>query len=348
MDETIGAIMPVDEGLRTAVQERLDDLTKPRGSLGRLEELAMRVALIQGTTDPRVKGKRVVTFAGDHGVAAQGVSAYPQAVTPQMVHNMLSGGAAINVLTRHVNADLVVVDIGVLADFDDHPGLRRAKVRPGTRDFTQEPAMTREEATAAVEVGIELAERAAREGISMLGTGEMGIANTTPAAALLAALLPAPVERCVGRGTGVDDTGLARKVDVVKLGLDKHGGAVGDPFAVLSALGGLEIAGLVGLLLGAARYRLVGVVDGFISTAAALAAMRLCPAAGDYFIFSHRSDEAGHGVFFEVTGERPVLHLDMRLGEGTGAALAMSLIEASLKLYHEMATFSSAGVSDKS
>ncbi|MCB1154405.1 nicotinate-nucleotide--dimethylbenzimidazole phosphoribosyltransferase, partial [bacterium] len=233
MDETIGAIMPVDEGLRTAVQERLDDLTKPRGSLGRLEELAMRVALIQGTTDPRVKGKRVVTFAGDHGVAAQGVSAYPQAVTPQMVHNMLAGGAAINVLTRHVNADLVVVDIGVLADFDEHPGLHRAKVRAGTRDFTQEHAMKRDEATAAIEVGIELAERAAREGIHLVGTGEMGIANTTPAAALFAVLLPAPVERCVGRGTGVDEAGLARKIEIVKQGLDKHTDHGGDPFAVL-------------------------------------------------------------------------------------------------------------------
>lgn len=346
-EETLAAICPLDHTLETKVRAHLDDLTKPQGSLGRLEELALQVCLIQGTHQPRLGGKRICCLAGDHGVAAEGVSAFPPEVTPQMVHNMLAGGAAINVLTRHVGADLVVADLGVAAPLGNLPGLVSRRIRGGTDNITTGPAMRREEAVAALSAGIELAGEAAAEGVTLLGTGDMGIANTTPATALLAAYLGCPVEDITGRGTGIDDQRLAHKIEVIKRALDVNRDQLADPLGTLAALGGFEIAGIAGLCLGGAAQRLPVVVDGFISTAGAVAACALCPAVREYLIFSHLSQERGHRVIMEALKARPVLDLDMRLGEGTGAALAMGVIEAALKIYSQMATFSGAGVSQQ-
>lgn len=347
MQTVIEAIRPVDATLAPGIQARLDDLTKPPGSLGRLETLALRYALVQGSLDPRLGDKRICCFAGDHGVADAGVSAYPRAVTAQMVRNMLAGGAAINVLARHAGAGLEVIDIGVDDDLADAPGLCRRKVARGTANLAQAPAMTLAQTVCAIDVGIERARDAAAQGVCLLGTGEMGIANTTPATALFAAYLDLPPAGITGRGTGIDDAGLRHKIGVIEQALARHAERLTDPLATLATLGGLEIAGLCGLVLGGAAARLAVVVDGFISTAAALAAMRLQPAVADYLFFSHRSREQGHARILDALGVAPVLDLDMRLGEGTGAALAMTVIEASVKLYREMATFSGAGISGK-
>lgn len=345
-EQTIEAICPLDRTQEPAVQAHLDDLTKPQGSLGRLEELALQYCLVQGTPQPRLGAKRIYCFAGDHGVAEEGVSAYPQEVTPQMALNMLAGGAAINVLTRHVHAELTVVDMGVASSLlDDAPGLCRRKIRNGTDNLAVGPAMTCAEAETALTTGIELATAAAEDGVTMLGTGDMGIANTTPATALLAAYLGCPVEDITGRGTGIDDQKLARKIEVIKRALAVHHERLSDPLAILATLGGFEIAGIAGLALGAAAHRVPVVVDGFISTAGAVAACALCPDVREYLIFSHLSRERGHRVVMQSLKARPVLDMDMRLGEGTGAALAMSLVEAAVKIYTEMATFSGAGVS---
>ena len=346
-DQTLETIRPLDCTLETKVRAHIDDLTKPQGSLGRLEELALQVCLIQGTHQPKLGKKRICCLAGDHGVAAEGVSAFPQEVTPQMVNNMLAGGAAINVLTRHAGAELVVADLGVAAPLGNLPGLLSRRIRGGTDNIATGPAMTREEAVSALTAGIELAGAAAAEGVTLLGTGDMGIANTTPATALLAAYLGCPVEAITGRGTGIDDQRLAHKIEVIKRALAVNRDQLADPLGTLAALGGFEIAGIAGLCLGGAAHRLPVVVDGFISTAGAVAACALCPAVREYLIFSHLSQERGHRVIMEKLGARPVLDLDMRLGEGTGAALAMSIIEAALKIYNQMATFSGAGVSQK-
>lgn len=342
----IDSIPLIDRGIETDIKAHLDDLTKPRGSLGRLEEIALRYCLIRGTTKPAMGRKRIVVFAGDHGVTGEGVSAYPRGVTPQMVRNMLAGGAAINVFARHVGAELKIVDIGVDDWFDGVRGLVRRKIRPGTNNIAIGPAMSVEEAAAAVRTGAGLAFEAADEGVTLIGTGEIGIGNTTPSSAVLAALLPCNVEQITGRGTGVDDDGLARKINVIKKALEVNRERLSDPLEVLAAVGGLEIAGICGLVLGAASRGIPAVVDGFISSAGALAACRMCEAVCDYLFFSHRSAEAGHRTFFEVFSVRPLLDLDMRLGEGTGAALAMSLVEVSVNMYNDMATFSSAGVSN--
>lgn len=346
-ERTMKAIRPLDRAVESKVRAHLDDLTKPQGSLGRLEELALQYGLIQNTHQPKLGAKRIYCLAGDHGVAAEGVSAYPREVTPQMVLNMLAGGAAINVLTRHVNAELVVVDMGVASRLENVPGLCRRKIRGGTDNIAAGPAMTREEAESAVTAGIELAESAAGDGVTMLGTGDMGIANTTPATALLAAYLGCPVEDITGRGTGIDDRRLAHKIDVIRRALSVNRDRLSDPVGTLAALGGFEIAGIAGLALGGAANRLPVVVDGFISTAGAVAACAMCPNAREYLIFSHLSQERGHRLILQALGARPVLDLDMRLGEGTGAALAMSIIEASVNIYNQMATFSGAGVSQK-
>jgi nicotinate-nucleotide--dimethylbenzimidazole phosphoribosyltransferase len=344
---TIKAIRSLDRGLEGKVRAHLDDLTKPQGSLGRLEELALQYCLIQGRPDPQLGAKRICCLAGDHGVAEEGVSAYPKEVTPQMVLNMLAGGAAINVLTRHVGAQLVVADLGVAAALENAPGLCRLKVRGGTDNIAMGPAMSPAEAEIALAAGIGLAEAAARDGVTMLGTGDMGIANTTPATALLAAYLKCPVEQITGRGTGIDDQRLAHKVEVITRALAVNRTRLADPLETLAALGGFEIAGIAGLVLGGAANRMAVVVDGFISTAGAVAACALCPTARDYLIFSHLSQERGHRVIMQALKARPVLDLDMRLGEGTGAALAMSVVEAAVRVYNEMATFSGAGVSQK-
>ncbi|GAB4264909.1 MAG: nicotinate-nucleotide--dimethylbenzimidazole phosphoribosyltransferase [Deferrisomatales bacterium] len=347
LNEWIGRIRPLDPAALEAAQARLDDLTKPPGSLGRLEEVARRLAGIQQTPTPVIRKKRVYTLAGDHGVTEEGVSAYPREVTPQMVYNFLRGGAAINVLTRHVGAEIRVVDIGVDHDFQGVEGLIHAKVRRGTRNLTKEPAMTREEALQALGVGIELARTAREEGVDLLGVGEMGIGNTTPAAALLAAFTGLAPEEVVGRGTGVDDAGLARKADAVRRGLEANRPDPADPVDVLAKVGGYEIAGIAGLCLGAAALGVPVAVDGFISTAGALVAAKLSPPAGDYLFLSHLSQERAHVRMVEHLEQTPLLVLELRLGEGTGAALAMTVIEASAKILSEMATFSEAGVSNK-
>lgn len=346
-EQTIKSIRPLDKTLEPKIQAHLDDLTKPQGSLGRLEELAMRYCMIQGTLQPTMGTKRICCFAGDHGVVAEGVSAYPQEVTPQMVFNMLAGGAAINVLTRHVNSELVVVDIGVKAPMEDVKGLCHRKIRGGTDNMAEGPAMTRAETEAALAVGIELAEQAARDGVTLLGTGDMGIGNTTPATALYTAYLGCPVEDITSPGTGIDSQRLLHKMEVIKRALAVNRAHLTDPLDTLAALGGFEIAGIAGLVLGGAAHRIPVVVDGFISTAGAVAACALCPTVSEHVIYSHLSQERGHRVVMQALKARPVLDLDMRLGEGTGGALAMSIIEAAVKIYNEMATFSGAGVSTK-
>jgi nicotinate-nucleotide--dimethylbenzimidazole phosphoribosyltransferase len=347
LQETIKAIKPLDWSKEVEIRAHLDQLTKPPKSLGRLEDLAAQYCLITNTTRPRLGKKRIFTLGGDHGVAIEGVSAYPKEVTPQMVRNMLSGGAAINVLARHSGAELCVVDMGVDDPLEDVTGLVRRKIRSGTDNIARRPAMKWEEAVQAVEAGIELAREAARDGVTLIGTGDMGIANTTPSSALFAVLLPCPVEDITGRGTGIDDDKLLHKIEVIKRAIKVNQKRLGDPLNTLAALRGLEIAGITGLCLGAAAARIPVVVDGFISSAGALAACRMSPMVRDYLFFSHRSEEAGHATFLRIFKVEPILDLRLRLGEGTGAALAMGIIEAAVKIYNEMATFESAGVSDK-
>ena len=339
-------IVPIDAGLMPAIQAHLDDLTKPPGSLGRLEEIASRYCMMRDTTTPTVPRKRICCFAGDHGVAKEGVSAFPQEVTPQMVLNMLAGGAAINVLAKHAGAELLVVDMGVADPLADAPEtLVRRKVAPGTASFVEGPAMTLSQMEAAVMAGVEFANAAANDGIELLGTGEMGIANTTSATALFVAYLGYEPRDMTGRGTGIDDERLSHKTDIIDQALAVNRDCLGSAAHTLAALGGYEIAGICGLVLGGAARRIPVVVDGFISTAGALAACRLCPDVADYLFFSHCSREQGHRKALADMNARPLLDLEMRLGEGTGAALAMTLIDASIKIYNGMATFSSAGVS---
>ncbi len=346
-EKTIATICSLDPALEPAVQAHLDDLTKPPGSLGRLEELALQVCLIQDRVRPNMGAKRIYCMAADHGVADEGVSAFPKAVTPQMVRNMLSGGAAINVLTRHAGVELVVVDMGVDDPLENAVGLCRRAIRRGTDNMAIGPAMRREEAEMALETGISLAEEASRDGVTLLGTGEMGIANTTSATALFAACLGCRVDDIVGRGTGIDQERIAHKAAVIKQALALNSTRLADPVDRLAALGGFEIAGIAGLVLGGASCRLPVVVDGFISTAGAVAACAICPRVRDYLIFSHLSQERGHRAIMDRLNARPVLNLDMRLGEGTGAAIAMGIVEAAVKVYNEMATFSGAGVSQQ-
>lgn len=347
LDSWLARIEAPDKALAPKLQDHLDDLTKPQGSLGRLEEIALQLGLIQQQMELKTAKKRLYCFAGDHGVAAEGVSAFPQEVTPQMVGNMLAGGAAINQLCGVVDAELKVVDMGVAVPIEPHANLIDHKVALGTKNFTQGPAMSLEQCQKALLSGIELAERAQAEEVDLLGTGEMGIANTTPAAALFAAYLPCDPAEIVGRGTGVDDAGLGRKLDAVQRGLKLHQGSLSDPLATLAALGGFEIAGIAGLVLGAAALKLPVVVDGFISSAGALAAWRIEPKVAEYLFFSHLSAETGHAQFASKMGLKPLMDLDLRLGEGTGAALAFGLIEAAAACHNQMATFSGAKVSGK-
>jgi len=345
LEKTIEEIHPVDTHLKKEIQSHMDNLTKPVGSLGVLEDVAVQYCLATNTTTPKMGKKYIFTFAGDHGVAEEGVSAYPSEVTPQMVMNMLHGGAAVNVLARHADVEVKVIDIGVADPLENAQGLIQKKVRPGTANIAKGPAMTLEEAKQAIEVGIDIAHRAADDGVTLMGTGEMGIANTTPSSAIFSVLLPCNVEDITGRGTGIDDSGLDRKIKTIKQALKVNKERLTDPLNVLAAVGGLEIAGICGLILGAAARNVPVAIDGFISTAGALAACRMCPHVEKYLFFSHLSAEAGHRLFFKHYGFRPILDLGMRLGEGTGAALAMFIIESAVKIYNEMATFDSAGVS---
>ncbi len=339
-------IVPVDPRLATETQRLLDGKTKPRRSLGRLEELAGQIAAIRGVAAPALPVKAIVVMGADHGIVAEGVSAYPQAVTGQMLLNFARGGAAINVLARHAGARLVVVDLGVVEPLPPCPEIRAHRIGPGTRNFALGPAMTRAEAIAAIEVGIGIASELAADGVTLIGIGDMGIGNTTASSALTALFTGAPPEAVTGRGTGIDDAGLRRKIDAIERGLAINAPDPGDALGALAKVGGFELAGLCGVVLGAAAARVPVVIDGFIASAAALCAARMVPAAAGYLIAAHRSVEIGHRVVLQALGAQPLLELDLRLGEGTGAALAMGLIDAALHILHEMATFDSAGVSD--
>ena len=340
----LARIVPPDPRVALDAQGRLDRLTKPAGSLGRLEELAVRAAVITGSDAPRITAPVIFTLAGDHGVVAEGVSAYPQSVTAQMVENFLSGGAGVNVLARHVGARVVVADLGVAADLPPHPALVARKVAPGTANLARGPAMTREQAGAAIAIGAGLVEEVAPD---CVGTGEMGIGNTTAASALTAALTGADPRAVTGRGTGVDEAAWSRKVGVVRQAIAANRPDPRDPLGVLAALGGFEIAGLVGVILAGAARRVPVVLDGFIATAAALVAVRLRAEAREYLLAAHRSAEPGHRLLLETLGLAPYLDLGMRLGEGTGAALGIGLLRAALACYAEMATFKDAGVSER-
>jgi nicotinate-nucleotide--dimethylbenzimidazole phosphoribosyltransferase len=347
LEETLKQIRPLDRSTESAAQQRLDSLTKPQGSLGRLEELARRIAVIQGKVPPRLGRKLLFVFAADHGITAEGVSAYPSDVTAQMTHNFLNGGAAINVLARHHSIDTEVVDVGVDHEFGAPRGLRDCKIRRGTANFARGPAMTRDEALCSVELGIELAREAAAENIFLLGAGDMGIGNTSSATAILCAFTGVAPAEGVGRGTGIDDATLARKIAAIERGLQINRPDTNDPLGVLAKVGGLEIGAMTGAILGAAAFRLPMVLDGFISGAAAVLAQRFCPHAQDILFASHLSAEKGHGLMLDALKLAPTLDLEMRLGEGTGACLLMGLIEASVKIMGEMATFESAGVKEK-
>jgi nicotinate-nucleotide--dimethylbenzimidazole phosphoribosyltransferase len=344
--ETVASIPALNPAWRARATRRLNSLTKPLGSLGRLEEIAAQLVVIREEEFPDCSNKIIFTLAADHGVTQEGVSAYPQAVTRQMVLNFLSGGAAINVLCRQFGIEVVIVDIGVDADTDELDGLVRLKVRRGTNNMATGPAMTRTEAYRALQAGIALSGRAHRDGKKLVGTGEMGIGNTTAASAVAATLCGKPIAEVTGKGTGLDDAALGRKIDIIDRALSLNKPDPADPIDVLSKVGGLEIAGLAGLVLGAAAQRIPVVIDGFISTAAAAIAVAIEPRLKGFLLASHRSSEPGHDALLKFIGLEPFLRLDMRLGEGTGAALAMPVIEASARLLKEMATFSSAGVSE--
>jgi nicotinate-nucleotide--dimethylbenzimidazole phosphoribosyltransferase len=348
IQDTVDAIQPSDESVRQAARARQDQLTKPQGSLGRLEALSVQLAGITAHPRPRFHQPVIVTMAADHGIARQGVSAYPAEVTPQMVLNFLHGGAAINVLARHVGARVVVVDMGVAANLPTHPDLISVKIAPGTRDFSTEAAMTRDEAEHAVAAGIEIVTREISRGADIIGTGDMGIGNTSASSAIVATITRRPVAEVTGRGTGVDDAGLARKVGVIECALAVRRPDPSNAWDILSKVGGFEIAGLAGVMIGAAAHRVPVVVDGFISGAAALIACGIAPAVQPYLVAAHRSVEIGHRAVMEHLQLEPLLDLNMRLGEGTGAALGISLCLAACKVLDEMATFGEAGVSEKS
>lgn len=345
MDLSEIKINPVERYYLDRAWERLNNLTKPRGSLGRLEELAAQLVAIYKDLNPTIRGKVFFVFAGDHGVVEEGISAYPKEVTAQMVFNFLRGGAGINVLARYAGAEVRVVDVGVDYNFGEIDGLYSKKVCYGTRNFTKEPALTREEALKTIEVGYELAKEAISQGYNLIGVGDMGIGNTTPSAAITAVITGKPVEEVTGRGTGVDEKTFNRKIEVIKGAIRLHNPNPEDPIDVLSKVGGTEIGACAGVFLACAESGIPVVTDGFITTAGALIAYKINPLVRDYLIASHRSQERGHQFQLNYMGLEPLLDLNLRLGEGTGGALAMLIIEAALRLYREMATFESAGVS---
>ncbi|WP_020204322.1 MULTISPECIES: nicotinate-nucleotide--dimethylbenzimidazole phosphoribosyltransferase [Cupriavidus] len=341
------AIVPLDASLRPALQAAIDAKTKPLGALGRLESLALRIGLITGSTAPELRRPAVIVFAADHGIADAGVSAYPAEVTAQMVLNFLGGGAAINVFARQHGLALEVVDAGVRAPLPAAPGLVNCRIAAGTRNFARERAMSAEQAEAALTAGMARVLRHAQLGTNVIAFGEMGIANTSSAACLMSRLAGTPLDACIGRGTGLDDAGLARKRAVLAQALELHADAV-EPLDALAAFGGFEVAMMAGAFLAAAASRMVIVVDGFIASAALLVAQRLDPAVLDYCVFSHCSHEHGHRELLARFGAEPLLALDLRLGEGTGAALAYPLLVSATAFLREMATFGGAGVSTAS
>lgn len=345
--QTCARIQPPDADAYKAARLRLDSLTKPLGSLGRLEDIAAQWASIHGTADPAQPRKAAYVFAADHGITREKVSAYPREVTQQMVFNFLAGGAAINVLARVHNADLHVVDAGVDAELTPLDGLIHRKVAHGTRNMLQEPAMAKTELYRALAVGIELAQNAATRGYNLLAVGEMGIGNTTSATAITCAISGASIEQATGCGAGLDNVARTHKVQVIQAVLNRHFPRLphSDPLHILGCVGGLEIAAMAGMMLGAVSHRIAILCDGFISTAAAALALSIAPDVRGYLIAGHQSAEPGHRLLLEHFNLRALLSLDMRLGEGTGAVLAMSIVESSVALYTSMATFASAGVS---
>lgn len=347
LEQTLQQIEPLDEEVMKKTQARLDDLTKPPGSLGVLEDVAKQIAGITGQVIPALPGKAAILMAGDHGIVKEGVAPFPQEVTPQMVLNFVNGGAAMSVLTRHENAKLYVVDVGVASDLPDVPNIIKRKVAYGTKNMAEGPAMTREQAIQAIEVGIEITEMAIKRGAGLIATGEMGIGNTSPNAAIIATFSKRQVKDVVGRGTGVNDDSLKIKIVAIEKSLEVNKPEPSKPLEVLTKVGGLEIAGLTGVILACAANRIPVIIDGFISGAAAVIAGEMAPLAKNYMLGSHLSEEPGHKVMLDFLGIKPMLMMNMRLGEGTGAALAMNLVDASLKILKEMATFSEAGVSSE-
>jgi len=343
LQETIEKISGLKEEQMLAAQQRLDSLTKPPGSLGKLEELAVKLAGIQGAILPKVDNKHHVIMAGDHGVVAEGVSAFPQQVTAQMVDNFLNGGAAINVLAQQVGAEMTIVDIGVAEELEG-PNLVVNKVKAGTDNLAEGPAMSRREAVESIEVGIEVSQKLIDQGANLIGTGEMGIGNTTASSAILAAVTDLSIDKLVGHGTGIDQQGLEKKKQVIQQSLRVNQPQDDDGIDILAKVGGLEIAGLVGVILGAAANRVPVIVDGLISGAAALVAKQIEAQVTDYLLPSHKSVEPGHIEIYKLLDLEPLLDLEMRLGEGTGAILAMNLVEAATKIISDMATFSEAGI----
>ncbi len=348
LEQTIGAIEPAeDASLRERIQRRLDNLTKPRGSLGRLEEIVIQYGLATRQVEWQMPRKSLFVFCSDHGVTSEGVSAYPAEVTYQMVRNFAAGGAAISVLCRHHDIDPVIVDMGVAHEIEAGLAVISRKIAPGTRNFACEAAMSREQAVRSIEIGIRLAQAADKLGYRLLAIGEMGIGNTTSASAVICALAQCEPSAATGAGTGIDEQQRRHKAAVIQRALERHKPAATEPLEVLQTVGGFEIGGMAGFLLGAAAARIPICIDGLIATAAALIATRLSASTRDYLFFGHRSVEPGHTIALDLMGGRPLLDLEMRLGEGTGAALAVGVVESALHLYREMATFSSAGVSDK-
>ncbi|SDF07646.1 nicotinate-nucleotide--dimethylbenzimidazole phosphoribosyltransferase [Sporolituus thermophilus] len=344
LQQTIRNIPPVAHQAAAAVKRRFDRLTKPQGSLGELETLVANYAGMTGEQMPSIPRKAMVLMAGDHGVAVHGVSAYPQEVTVQMVYNYLSGGAGANVLARHAGADMFIVDVGVRVDLKEHPRIINRKIAYGTEDFTRGPAMTREQAVKGLEVGIEIANMCIDQGYGLFALAEMGIGNTTATAAIASVFTGLSPEQAVGRGSGIGDGRLKIKQQVVQQALLVNKPNRGDALDVLSKIGGYDIAGLAGVILGGAARRVPTVIDGVIATGAALIAAGLAPEARNYMIGSHLSAEPAHGKMLEVLGLRAVLDMGMRLGEGTGACLAMTLLDAGIKLLRDMATFEEAGI----
>ncbi|MEI9972209.1 MAG: nicotinate-nucleotide--dimethylbenzimidazole phosphoribosyltransferase [Ignavibacteriota bacterium] len=347
LEQTIAAIRPIDAKWIERAERHQLELTKPPGSLGRLEEIANRCAAIRETLALTADRPRIVIFAADHGVCAEGVSAYPQEVTGQMVANYLRGGAGINALARRGGIELKVVDVGVASPLAVVEGAIVRRAASSTRNFCVEPAMSEAEMHAALSTGIEMAIQAADEGCDLLGFGEMGIGNTTAASAITAALTGEPVENVVGRGTGVNDEGIARKRRAIERALALHAGRLSSATDILQRVGGLEIAAMCGFCLGAASRRVPVLTDGFIATSSAALAVRLCPAVAGYLFAAHESVEPGHARLLAIVGQQPLLHLGMRLGEGTGSAIAMGIVQAAVAAFTQMATFASAGVSKK-
>ena len=347
LDVVVEGIEPASADWRRQARDYLSNLAIPLWSLGQLLDLAEQLAAIKQTLKPSVRNKVVVAMAGDHGVVDEGVSTCPQEVTPQMVYNFVAGGAGINAIAGVAGARVVVVDMGVVADLDElarQGKIISCKIGRGTGNMARGPAMTREQAVQSLEAGIGVAGQLVKEGAELLGTGDMGIGNTTPSSAVLAALTGLPAREVTGRGTGIDDQTLARKIGAIERGLELNRPDPGDPVDVLAKVGGFEIGGIAGVILGAAYFKVPVVVDGFISTAGALLAKRLAPPAVDYMIAAHRSMEVAHWHMLQELGLRPLLDLDMRLGEGTGAALAMNIVEAAARVIGEMLTFEAAGV----